>query len=202
MKLYYIPSACSLAVHIALRQVGVVPELVRYDPVTGKDETGAALKDVNPKGYVPTLIDKDGDVLTEVVATLVELDGRYPEAELLPVGGADRRRALEWLAYTSAELHRNFILPLFMDVPQTEDITAARAKVEMRLEHAAANVSASGPYFMGAQIGAVDFYLLVMMLWTGPAKVNLEQWPQMVAYRDRLLAVEPVREAMKAEGLI
>ena len=39
MKLYYAPGACSLAVHIALREVGVAFDLVKVDLVRHTTET-------------------------------------------------------------------------------------------------------------------------------------------------------------------
>lgn len=202
MKLYLAPGSCSLAVHIALRHIGLSPDIVRMDLATGKTEDGTPMDTISPKGYVPALFDDEGELLTEVVATMIELDARYPEAGLLPKSGKDRRIAIEWLAYISAELQRNFVLPLFLDVPQTDDVKAARAKVEKRLAFAAGNLSPKGPFFLGEQPTAVDFYLMVMMFWTGPSKVDLSQWPDMVAYRDRLLQVPAVGAAMKAEGLM
>lgn len=201
MKLYYIPGACSLAVHIALRKAGSAPELVRYDPTTGNTEDGQPLREVNPKGYVPVLIDDTGEMLTEVVATLIELDARYPEAGLLPREGNERTRAIEWLAYASAELHRHFVIPLFMDTPQTDDIRQARDKVEARLALVADSLPGAQAYFLGDRFTAVDSYLLVLLLWTGPAKVDLGRWPQLGAYRDRLLQDPAIAAAMKAEGL-
>ena len=35
MKLYYMPGACTLVIHIALREAGVTPQLVKLNPQTG-----------------------------------------------------------------------------------------------------------------------------------------------------------------------
>ncbi|MEQ8391004.1 MAG: glutathione S-transferase N-terminal domain-containing protein [Thalassospira sp.] len=200
MKLYFFPGACSLAVHAALHHVGIRPELVQIDPITNKTLDGKPLTEISPKGYVPIAIDEDGEVLTEVVAIMLELDSRYPAANLIPKSGKPRREAIEWLAYISSELHRQFILPLFLEGEQTEEVKAARAKVERRLGYAAANLT--GPYFLGETLSVVDFFMMVMMFWTGPSKVNLAQWPEMIAYRDRLVQVPAIHDAMKAEGLV
>ena len=54
MKLYYAPSACSLAVHIALSELGLHYQLQRVDlrshTIDGRDYYA-----VNAKGYVPVL---------------------------------------------------------------------------------------------------------------------------------------------------
>ncbi len=71
MKLYYSPAACSLAVHIALREAGLSFELVRFDMKKHQLEGGARLEDVNDKGYVPVLELDDGTAIggsKEIVA--------------------------------------------------------------------------------------------------------------------------------------
>src|SRR5688572_979481 len=40
MKLYYTPGACSLAVHIACREAGLAPQLVRVDLAKRRTENG------------------------------------------------------------------------------------------------------------------------------------------------------------------
>lgn len=50
MKLYIIPGACSLAVHVALREAEVPFDLVQLDLQTGKADDGTDYRSVNPKG--------------------------------------------------------------------------------------------------------------------------------------------------------
>ncbi|WP_262692744.1 glutathione binding-like protein [Kordiimonas aestuarii] len=202
MKLYYIPMSCSLAVHIALRKAGVAPELVRYDPATGKTEDGQLFRDDYPKGYVPALIDQDGDMLTEVLSIMLELDARYPHAKLLPDIGVERRRAIEWLAYTATELHKSFAASLFFETEAGADSEAVRKKIALRFDLVAQQLSSDKVFLLGDELTAVDSYLLVVLLWTAPAKVDLGRWPQLIAYRDRMLEQPMVIAAMKAEGLL
>ena len=201
MKLYYIPGACSLAVHIALRKVGIDPQLVRYDPSTGKTEDGETFRNVNPKGYIPVLVSDDGEIRTEVVALLQGLDAEHPSANLLPKSGAPRRRALEWLAYITTELHKNYA-PLFSPSTPADYKGVVRERVEARLAYVAEAIQRSGAYLLGGEATAVDDYLLVMLLWAQPTQVDLSRWPSLVDYRDRLLQSVPVQHAMRAEGLI
>ena len=64
MKLYYSPGACSLATHIALREAGIPFDLEKVDLRTKTTASGADYRSVSAKGYVPTLVLDDGQVLT------------------------------------------------------------------------------------------------------------------------------------------
>ena len=64
MKLYFMPGACSLSPHIALRETGLSFDLEQVDSKTKKTKSGADFLKVNPKGYVTALQLDDGQTLT------------------------------------------------------------------------------------------------------------------------------------------
>ncbi len=107
MELFYAPLACSLASHIVCREADIPVTLRRVILSTKEIEGGGNLLDVNPKGAVPTLRRDDGTVLTEGSSVLQFLGDLRPASGLCPAFGTDDRyRLIEWLNFTSTELHK------------------------------------------------------------------------------------------------
>ena len=70
LKLYYSPGACSLAVHIALREAGLDFETVKVNLQTHKRANGDDYYAISPRGYVPLVEFADGSRHTEGAALL------------------------------------------------------------------------------------------------------------------------------------
>src|SRR5271165_2315119 len=113
MKLYYAPGACSLSPHIALLEAGLPYELVKVDLRAKKLENGDDFLSVNPKGQVPALALDSGELVTEG-PVIVQMIADHASAKgLAPArDSAERYKLLEWLNFTTTELHKNFS-PLF-----------------------------------------------------------------------------------------
>lgn len=100
-KLFYSPGACSMAVHIALNEVGQKYELIKADLHGAQKD--AALLAVNPLHQVPVLV--DGDLaIREGAAILIHLMEKH-KSPLLPASGEARTRAIEALCFCNASLH-------------------------------------------------------------------------------------------------
>jgi glutathione S-transferase len=103
--LYYSPGACSRVSLIALEEIGTPfePRVLKF--MSGEHRSPAYLAH-NPKGKVPLLL-VGSEPLTETVAILSYLDGRHPEARLLPRGAdaLERARVLEQLVWCTSGLH-------------------------------------------------------------------------------------------------
>ncbi len=111
LELYFSPGSSSLAVHIALHEIGVAfePRLIALH--RGEHREPAFLA-VNPAGQVPVLV-IDGRPLTEVLAILFALARRYPEAGLLADGGlVAEAQALSWMSFVASSLNPARTLPL------------------------------------------------------------------------------------------
>jgi glutathione S-transferase len=57
-------------------------------------------------------------------------------------------------------------------------------------------------YLMGDDFTVADVYCFVVVRWSSRVNIDLNQWPNLKAYMDRIAARPKVQEAMKAEGLI
>jgi len=113
MKLYHAPGACSLAVHIALRESGLPFDLVKVDLATHRLDDGSDYTRISPRGYVPLLELDNGERLTEGPAIVQYIADQAPGKKLAPPNGSfERYRLQEWLNFITAELHKGFS-PLF-----------------------------------------------------------------------------------------
>jgi glutathione S-transferase len=102
--LYFAPGASSMAVHIALNEIGVPFERQAISFAQG-EQHAPAFRALNPEGKVPTLV-IDGRPLTEVAAILFYLAKRHPEAALLPHDDIEAQaQAISWMSFAAATLH-------------------------------------------------------------------------------------------------
>jgi glutathione S-transferase len=200
MKLYYFPGACSLSPHIVLREVGLKFDLEQVDLRAKKTKSGADFMQVNPKGLVPALVLDNGEVLTEGPAVVQYICDLKPESGLLaPVGSLQRYRALEWLNFTTSELHKNFV-PLFKSIYPEESRKLARVTLANRYDFMEKHL-AKNQYLCGSKFSAADPYAFVIVGWSEGSEISLDRWPNLGAYQARIAARPKVQEALKAEGL-
>jgi glutathione S-transferase len=190
MKLYYSPSACSLATRIVLHEAGFKAQFERVDLKTKQTETGADYRATNPAGSVPMLVLDDGTKVTENVAILDLL------AELAPalgVGGPlGRTRLIEMLSFLSTELHIAF-KPFWQ--PDGDRAAGAEA-VAKRLGLLEARIVE--PYLLGESFTGADAYLFVMLRWARAFHLPLP--PRLARYFDRVDARAAVQRALAEEA--
>jgi glutathione S-transferase len=104
LKLYFAPGSSSMAVHIALHEIGT-----KFDsqPMSfyRNDTRQQPFLTLNPAGKVPTLL-VDGRPLTEVAGCLFYLAKRFPEACLLPPDVPEAEaQAVSWMSFIASTLH-------------------------------------------------------------------------------------------------
>jgi len=104
LTLYLSPGSSSMAVHIALHEIGAAFESRPISFAKWEQHAPEYLA-VNPEGKVPTLL-IDGRPLTEVAAILYYLAKRFPEAGLWPAGGLEAEaQAISWMSFIAATIH-------------------------------------------------------------------------------------------------
>ena len=201
MKLYYSPGACSLAPHIVAREAGYSIDLEKVDIPNKKTADGGDYWKINPKGYVPTLVLDDGQVVTEVGVICQYLADQKPESGLVPkFGTMERYRQMEALNFTATEVHKQ-IGALFNPMMTPEMKQVQIGTIERRLNALEAMLDGKA-YIMGDKFTAADAYLFTVLNWTNMHKIDISKWPNIKAYMARIGDRPKVREAMKAEGLI
>jgi glutathione S-transferase len=200
MKLYYVPGACSMAPHIALREAGLAFEIDKMDPATRRTEKGEDYLKVNPKGSVPALRLDNGEVLTEVAVVLQYIADQKPGTGLAPAaGGLPRYRLAEWLNYISSEIHKQlgpFFNPKLPPEWRENQISLLNKRFDILAERLK-----SHPYLMGDGFTVADAYLFTVLNWCNLLKVDLGKWPALTEYLGRIAARPSVQAVLKAEGL-
>ncbi|MBX3655964.1 MAG: glutathione transferase GstA [Ramlibacter sp.] len=201
MKLYYAPGACSLAVHIAAREAGLSPELVKVDLATHRIEGGADYLGVNPRGYVPLLELDDGSRHTEVAALLQHVGDLDPHGGLLPPAGSRARfEVLQWLAFVSSELHKVFSPWLWHKETAESTRQACKDKITLRLGELDARLARSA-HVAGEAFTVADAYAFAIVNWAPMLGLSLKAWPALTAWMQRVAARPAVQAALRAEGL-
>lgn len=200
MKLYFIPGACSLSPHIALRESGLSFELEQVDSKTKKTKSGADFLKINPKGYVPALQLDGGETLTESAVVVQYIADKKPEAKLLPPAGhPERYRAQEWLNYVATEIHKGvgaLFNPKLTD-PMKEVL---REGVAPKFDYLSRRLEGRS-YAFGDGFSVVDGYLFTVLGWPQYVGIDLAKWPVLKSYTDAIAKRPSVQTALKAEGL-
>ncbi len=198
MKLYFSPGACSLASHIALRELGLPFDAVQVDLMKKTTKAGQDFWAINPKGYVPALALDDGSLLTEGTAIVQYLADLKPASKLAPANGTvERYRLQEWLGYINSELHKSFG-PLFNPSASADAKDGARKYIARRLGYVEQQL-AGKDYLMGATFTVADAYLFTVLSWSGYGGVDLAPFPNVLAFQARVAARPAVQAALAAE---
>jgi glutathione S-transferase len=200
MKLYYSPGACSLAPHIVAHELGLPLTLEKVDTKTKQMASGGDFYAINPKGYVPALQLDDGEVLTEGPVIAQYLADQRPAAGLAPANGTlARYRLQEMLGYINSELHKSYS-PLFN--PATSAETREERLQYLRKRYGLIeNRLKQSTFLTGEQFTVADAYLFTVTNWSRHVKLDLAEFPALLAYQQRIAARPAVQAAMQAEGL-
>ena len=202
-KLYYAPSTCALASHIALQEAGAAYTTERVDFRSNQQNSPEYLA-INPKGRVPTLV-TDRGILTETPAMLAFIAQSFPQAQLAPlddvfafaqvqafnsylcstvhVAHAHKLRGARWATEEStfADMKRK--------VPQT--VGACFALIERDMLR--------GPWVMGEPYTICDPYLYTIAGWLEGDGVDLAALPKVADHRKRMSERPAVQKVLAEE---
>ena len=200
MKLYYAPGACSLAVHIALREVGAPFDGVAVDLARHVTADGTNYFDISPRGYVPLLEFDNGSRHTEVASLLQVVADLDPSQDLIGAPGSARRlRVVEWLTFVSTELHKVFSPWLWHK--ETADSTRRAVKDKLAERFAELDRLLSQQDFLVGEFSVADAYAFTIVNWANFLAMPLTAYPNLRAYLGRISQRPQVQAALAAEGL-
>lgn len=206
LKLYYAPGACSFVPHALLELSGAAFEPMLVKLHKGEQQSPEYLA-MNPRGQVPVLVDGN-DVITQIVAIVLHLDQRLPDAGLLPKGGIERTRVLETFIWMNNTVHPTFT-HVFMPQKFTDNAEAQAAVkaynvgiYRQLLQDIETRVAAkTTPWLTGEQPGVLDAYALTFLRWGGFAGIDPTTLPATWALSQAFAAVPAVARAVERERL-
>jgi glutathione S-transferase len=199
MKLYFFPNACSLAPHIVLRELALPFDLVLVDNQAKTTANGEDFLQINPKGYVAALQLDNGQVLTEASAILQYLADLQPTAHLAPANGSwERVRLQEWLNFIASEIHGG--LAIFFNPAIQGDVRAMFVATLYKRFAILVQTLERQDYLLGERYSVADAYLFVVLRWAGFHDIDLQQWPALTAFMQRVGARAAVIAALAAES--
>ncbi len=201
--LYYLPGACSLAVHVALKEVGAEYKLENIAVPAGQPRSPEFLK-VNPRGAAPVL--KIGDfILREGAAILIYLLDNHSNS-LLPKAGLERAKVLEWLAFANSTLHPAYSRCFFAHrilgdsasenpiyAPSIKSIQNYWNEIEQQLQ--------SQDYLCGNECSIADILVTVIANWSPAMKQPINFGAKTKEFFKRVSSRPTYQEAMASEGV-
>jgi glutathione S-transferase len=149
---------------------------------------------------VPALQLDSGEVLTENAVILQYLGDRAAWPEVLPpLGNFRRYRVLELVNFITTELHKRFGFLFSPDA--TDDMKQLVVRdLGKKLDYIDEKLGA-GPFLAGEELTVPDPYLFVITGWA-EKMIGLERWPNLRAFRERMLQRDSVRNVLRFEGLL
>ena len=205
LKFFYAPGACSFVPHSMLELAGA-----EFEPVMVKLHKGEQNSDeylaLTPRGQVPVLVD-EGEVITQIVAILLHLDAKFPQAGILPAAGLARTRALSTLAWMNNTVHPTFT-HVFMPAKFTDDEAAQKAirahavtTYQGLLDEIEAMAAKASPWMTGDKPGALDAYALTLLRWGGFAGIDPTTKKATWDLAQRFAALPPIARVIERERL-
>ena len=208
LKLYFSPGACSFVPHVLLQLSGAPFEPTMVKLHKG-EQYGEEYKAINPRGQVPVLVD-DGKVITQIVAIILYLDQKFPEAKFLPTEPVARAKAIEVLAWMNNTVHPTFT-HIFMPQKFSDqtDVQAALKTFNTQvykgllseLESLVVNHLSPSGWLSGEVLGPLDAYSLTLTRWGSIAGIDPTTYSSLWAHVNRVANDVQVAQVIERERL-
>jgi GST-like protein len=200
-KLYGRPGSGSLAVQVALEEIGA-----RYERIwVGREAADVArFRVMNPTGRVPALVLPDGTVMFESAAMLIHLALSHPQPALAPQPGTGRHAVfLQWMVFLSANVYEAALRMYYSDRYSARGEADAEAIRKQGTDdfctHLALVSQGLGPYVLGADYSIADAYLYMLASWyPGEKKELYARVPRLEAHT-KLVSVRPAVAKVDAD---
>ncbi|MEM9584009.1 MAG: glutathione S-transferase family protein [Pseudomonadota bacterium] len=200
LRLHLAKGTVALAAHIALEEVAADYDLIWLDFAKGDQQSADYLR-INPKGRVPALETPMG-ILTETAPMLNHISALHPNAGLTPEDEWQRAKMEELHLFLAATVHVNHAHKLrgarWSDDPATYPIM--RAKVAQNITENAALIETDylqGPFVLGAAYSTADIYLFTVARWFEGDGVDMQAFPRLSAFMNRMEARPAVASVLK-----
>ena len=200
-KLYGRPGSGSLAVQMALDEIGASYERVWV----GTEATDVALyRATNPTGRVPALMLPDGTIMFESAAMLIHLSLSHPQTALAPQPGTNRHAAfLQWMVFLSANVYEAVLRMYYSARYSTRGDAHADAIRDQGIADFCTHITlvsqGLGPYVLGGDYSAADLYLHMLAGWYSGDKAELyRRLPKLEAHA-KIMTARPAVVKVEAD---
>jgi GST-like protein len=188
--LYGRPGSGSLAVQVALEEIGVPYERIW---VSREPPEVARFKELNPTGKVPALVLPDGALMFESAAILIHLALLNPDAKLAPQPGTTRHATfLQWMCFLSANVYEA-VLRIYYSARYSPRGDADAHIIREQgaadfVTHISLITRSLNPYVLGADYSIADVYLHMLASWYPDRSELNTRLPALAAHTAKVAA--------------
>jgi glutathione S-transferase len=202
MKFYMTPGSCSTGVHIILEELEEIFEAYIVNLPAG-DHLKPDYVAINAKSTIPTLVRRDGAVLTEVVAIAYWLARTHARARLWPEDVEAAARAIEAMSYVVGTIHGQGFARIFATNTFARD-PAQHAEVQrlgrdiVEQGFAVIDRALDGRAYLAGDFSVADPLLFYVAFWADKTDIALPA--NVAAHYRRMLARPAVHRVLREEG--
>ena len=200
-KLYGRPGSGSLAVQVALEEIGA-----KYERIwVGREAADVAqFRAINPAGRVPALVLPDGTTMFESAAMLIHLALGHPQSALAPPSGTGRHAVfLQWMVFLSANVYeaalRMYYSARYSSRGETDAEAIRKQGTEDFCTHLALISHGLGPFVLGSEYSIADAYLYMLASWYPGEKADLYARAPKIEAHAKVIAERPAVAKVEAD---